>query len=274
MKKILLTTILIGFLFGISYGADTTKPKVTYFSACPTYFSLGQSTTIKYTVQDSGGSGLNRVELWRKKNGEDWKEIKRTYLSGSGPVTGSFTDQPSSKTTYEYGIHVVDVSGNWDTEGGASPYPIKVTVGSMPTCFNYCGKDRCITGYCAPQCVGYARKLSGICDSDCYRDSAYDWYTCESNKGHTSSTPDTGRVLILEKESWNNYYGHAMYVKSCTYSGSGDKYYLILSHSNYNGTCCIETSIKANYYKNTKKLNITTGAWAGKERNVRGFIKY
>ena len=112
---------------------DTTPPTVSAFSVTPISLTLGNSFTISYTVSDTGGSGLNRVELWRANdNGGspiDWAEIlpERTSLSGNGPVSGSFSDAPSSTGTYWYGIHVLDNAGNMSLEPNP-PGPIQVTV--------------------------------------------------------------------------------------------------------------------------------------------------
>jgi tetratricopeptide (TPR) repeat protein len=79
--------------------------------------TTGESFTIEYTVSDIEGSGLNRVELWRKDEQSDWQEIKRDALSGGdGPISGSFSDAPSDSSKYWYGIHVADNAGNWNDE--------------------------------------------------------------------------------------------------------------------------------------------------------------
>jgi len=108
--------------------ADTTAPIVSLFDVQPRTTTLGNPFTITYTVSDSGGSGLNRVELWRAidTNGtpSNWAEIKRTSLSGNGPIQGSFSDSPTIVGTYWYGLHVVDNASNWAPE----PSPIKVTI--------------------------------------------------------------------------------------------------------------------------------------------------
>lgn len=107
--------------------ADTTAPTVNSLSVTPSSVTLGSSFTISYSVSDTGGSGLNRVELWRA-NGSGgspvgWVEVKRTLASGNS-YSGSFSDTPSSGGTYWYGIHVVDNTGNWTPESS----PVKVTV--------------------------------------------------------------------------------------------------------------------------------------------------
>jgi len=140
---------------------------------------------------------------------------------------------------------------------------------SYAGCYYYCGYNHC-TSYCQPQCTSYARAKSGIC---CCQGtgSAVGWYNCEDKKGHTSSTPKSGRVCILSATR-NNSYGHAMYVDKSSGEGNG-KYSLVMSHANYDWKCSsIETNVKATYYKSVKKLKIKSGVWAGKEFNVTGFI--
>jgi len=120
-------------LIKVKPAADTTKPTVSSLSVTPSSVTLGSSFTISYSVSDSGGSGLNRVELWRANDSGgspvSWGEVKRTSASGNS-YSGSFTDAPSSVGFYWYGIHVVDNAGNWAPESS----PVKVTV-TAPTLY-------------------------------------------------------------------------------------------------------------------------------------------
>jgi hypothetical protein len=113
--------------------ADTTKPKVSAFDVQPRSIADGASVSATYTVQDSGGSGLKQVELWRKKDNGTWAGVQTKSLSGNGPVSGSFSDKPSPSGTYYYGIHVVDNAGNYDTEGslGAKTVVVSARVPSV-----------------------------------------------------------------------------------------------------------------------------------------------
>lgn len=80
--------------------------------------TAGQSLTINYTVSDKGGSGLKQVELWCKDEQNEWHEIKPQNILAAedGPFSGSITDSPSGPGKYLYGIHVVDIAGNWNDE--------------------------------------------------------------------------------------------------------------------------------------------------------------
>jgi len=117
--------------FTTSQAADTTKPTVNSLSVSPSSVILGSSFSIYYSVSDTGGSGLNRVELWRANDSggspTGWSEVKRTSASGNS-YSGSFSDAPSSGGTYWYGIHAVDNASNWAAESS----PVKVTV-TAPT---------------------------------------------------------------------------------------------------------------------------------------------
>ena len=114
---------LDGDLYAIEAG-DTIQPTVDNFSVTPASVVAGESVTISYKVSDTGGSGLNRVELWRTDDTDAsgnpiWHsddEVKRTPISGNGPVSDVFTDSPSSVGSYWYGIHVVDNAGKWNDE--------------------------------------------------------------------------------------------------------------------------------------------------------------
>ncbi len=125
------------------FQVDSVIPRVTAFSVTPSLQTAGSAFTISYTVTDSGGSGLNRVELWRATdNGGSpvWPNtpVQQQVVSGSSS-SGSFADIPSSPGTYWYGLHAVDGAGNWNDErnssSGGSPGvfgPIKVTVTTGP----------------------------------------------------------------------------------------------------------------------------------------------
>jgi hypothetical protein len=51
--------------------SDGTYPLVQAFQVMPQSLTTGESFTIDYTVSDTGGSGLNRIELWRKDEQSD-----------------------------------------------------------------------------------------------------------------------------------------------------------------------------------------------------------
>ena len=99
---------------------DTTPPVVYYFYIPSVSVILNNPFTISYSVSDSGGSGLNRVELWRANDNNGtpsgWVELKRNSHTGNGPITSTFTDAPSSVGVYWYGVHVVDNATNWNDE--------------------------------------------------------------------------------------------------------------------------------------------------------------
>lgn len=113
---------------------DNIKPMVNSFDVFPRSINLDDSFTITYTVSDEGGSGLNRVELWRANDRggspSDWAEIERTYISGDGPISGSFYDSPQLPGIYWYGLKVIDNAGNWSSEP-YPPGPIKVKVSNF-----------------------------------------------------------------------------------------------------------------------------------------------
>jgi len=124
--------------FSTTSDEDNIYPTVNSLSVSPSSVTLGSSFTISYSVSDTGGSGLNRVELWRADDSGgspvNWDEVKRTSASGNS-YSGSFTDVPSLGGTYWYGIHVADNAGNWNdeqnslTDGLPGDYgPVEVTV--------------------------------------------------------------------------------------------------------------------------------------------------
>ena len=111
--------------------ADTLAPSVDQFAVSPVSRALGGSFTISYTVSDTGGSSLNRVELQRAPdNGGSpgvWAEISEQAVSGESD-SGFFTDAPPAAGTYWYGLHVVENSENRTTEDS----PLQVIVDAIP----------------------------------------------------------------------------------------------------------------------------------------------
>lgn len=109
---------------------DTTKPTVS-ISVDHGSINLGDTVNIKYTVMDSGGSGLNKVELWRgtdKNNLGPTGQTKSLSGKGDGPVMDTFSDKPSSAVTYYYGIHAIDGAGNVGYDNGAQQVTVKAPV--------------------------------------------------------------------------------------------------------------------------------------------------
>lgn len=106
---------------------DKTKPKVNSMSASPSSLYLGQEVTISYKVTDN--VALKQVELWVKEPESDWKNPsgKINFVSGTSS-SNSFKHTPSKAGTTNYGLHVVDKAGNWNTEGSAGPKSVTVKI--------------------------------------------------------------------------------------------------------------------------------------------------
>lgn len=96
---------------------DWLHPIVLGFEVSPSSLTFGESFNINYNVSSNCSEGLRRVELWRKNETSNWKEIKRNIFSGEiGPISGSFADSLSVPGKYWYGVHVVDNAGNWNDQ--------------------------------------------------------------------------------------------------------------------------------------------------------------
>jgi len=123
-------------------GTDNIPPTISAFSVTPLSVILGTPFTIYYTVSDAGGSGLERVEFFLARDGNnnntpdpgEWKEFYYNSLlgAGDGPVSGSLSNTPSLPGTYWYGIHAVDNAGNRTYEPNP-PGPLRVTVTDADT---------------------------------------------------------------------------------------------------------------------------------------------
>jgi len=111
---------------------DTTKPIVKSMSATPSTVDFGQQVTISYTVTDN--VALKQVELWIMESGSSkWNPSGKVNDAYSTRSSGSFKHTASKAGTINYGIHVVDEAGNWDSEGSAGPKPVKVITPVLPT---------------------------------------------------------------------------------------------------------------------------------------------
>ncbi|HEU4509284.1 MAG TPA: Ig-like domain-containing protein [Pyrinomonadaceae bacterium] len=118
--------------FTIKTGSDGTPPTIVSLYVNPTSAALGSTLNIAYTVSDSGGSGLNRAELYRAPDNGGvpgtWSGLRARSHSGNGPVSASLSDTPSIAGTYWYGLHVIDNAGNIRTESHPlGPVRISIT---------------------------------------------------------------------------------------------------------------------------------------------------
>jgi len=108
---------------------DTIPPTVGPLTAVPSTISLGSSTGIRFTISDSGDSGLDRAELWRAPDigggPGTWTDVNNINgLIGNGPITLTIMNAPPSRGGFWYGVHVFDRDGNQTNE----PAIVKVTV--------------------------------------------------------------------------------------------------------------------------------------------------
>jgi hypothetical protein len=108
---------------------DTIPPTVGPLTAVPSTISLGSSTGVRFTISDSGDSGLDRAELWRAPDISGrpgtWTDVNNINgLIGNGPITLTIIDTPPSRGGFWYGVHVFDRDGNQTNE----PAIVKVIV--------------------------------------------------------------------------------------------------------------------------------------------------
>lgn len=128
---------------------------------------------------------------------------------------------------------------------------------------------------CEPQCIPYARCRSGI---DSCRlgmgNGPLTWFACEEQRGKTAIVPAVGSVLILAANSRRKMpTGHGLYVEAVEETAPA-LYRLILSHTNFDRRCSIETNIEARFDQRQMTVDFVTGAWHawGQDLAVAGFI--
>ncbi|NMB48428.1 DNRLRE domain-containing protein [Candidatus Kuenenbacteria bacterium] len=90
------------------YEIDKIAPTITALSTNVSSVCSGGTATISWSASDTGGSGLNRTELWANP-GSGW-----AIVSGcsSSPCTVTVS------ATTQYGVHAIDNAGNCINESG------------------------------------------------------------------------------------------------------------------------------------------------------------
>lgn len=133
------------------------------------------------------------------------------------------------------------------------------------------GKNR----RCEPQCIPYIRCRSGI--DSCrigIENGPLTWFACEAQRGNTAPVPQPGSVLILAANSRRKMpTGHGLYVEDVIETAPS-LYRLVLSHTNFDRRCSIETNIEATYDLRQRTVDFLSGAWQawGQDLGVAGFI--
>ncbi|MDP2664742.1 MAG: hypothetical protein Q8O97_02125, partial [bacterium] len=102
------------------YRVDYTAPTYQAFTvngvfcsgfSCPATVTTSSPLTITWSASDTGGSGIQKHEVWRSKDGEPWFLIQDNAIS-------PFSNTPPSSGTWWYGVHSVDNTGNCIQDNG------------------------------------------------------------------------------------------------------------------------------------------------------------
>lgn len=130
-------------------------------------------------------------------------------------------------------------------------------------------------GRCEPQSLPYGRCRSGIMTCRLGKGNGpLTWFACEQKRGNTGSEPRPGSILVLAANKGRGMpTGHVMYVEAVAQI-TPFTYKLILSHTNYDRKCSLETNIEAVYDQTAMSLDLTSGAWQvwGRDLKLAGFI--
>ncbi|HEX8148019.1 MAG TPA: RHS repeat-associated core domain-containing protein [Pyrinomonadaceae bacterium] len=185
-------------------GPDTVKPNITGFSVNQTSISPGGTFTFSYTISDSGGSGLNRAELFRAPDSgghadtSQWAGIKSSSHSGNGSVSGTFTDSLSTPGTYWYGLHAIDNAGNTAFEPDP-PGPIRVTVSTACT-------TPSITTHPSDQSITGGQQATLSVTAAGSGPLSYQWY--QGSSGNTSNPVSgaTSSSLAVQPSATTSYW--------------------------------------------------------------------
>ena len=100
------------------------------------------------------------------------------------------------------------------------------------------------------------------------------WFACEARLGNTTTTPLPGSVLILSANARRKMpTGHGLYVEEAV-ELSPALFRLVLSHTNFDRRCSLETNIEARYDRERMTVDFLAGAWRdwGHGLQAAGFI--
>jgi hypothetical protein len=128
---------------------------------------------------------------------------------------------------------------------------------------------------CEPQSLPYGRCRTGnmSCRGN-YQLSPIGWYKCADSSGKTTGTPVAPSILILGDNSKHRMStGHVFVVEKVKDQGGG-RWDLVLSHTNYDRKCSLETNVSAGYDEKNRIVTMHTGKWSpwGKSLKALGFI--
>jgi len=200
-------------------GQDAAPPNVSAFSVdghTISFTTCDSSLTIAWTVSDSGGSGLARIEVWRNSNNAGWAKVHGEALSGNGPLSGSWTEtvEPGS---HQYSLKVFDNNGNCVFENNqpcsGSGSPITATVLTVPAAPT---NLQCLASTDDSITLGWNDNSSNESGFKIYRD-----YLSEANVIHTTAANET---------SWTDsnracYTGYPYWVKATNLCGDSAAVY-------------------------------------------------
>jgi len=190
---------------GLALTEDRTKPTVdNNFSA----LLNNRNVTINYTVRDTGGSGLAKVELWRTEIENNWIDgfQKKQVITGN-EVSGSFVDNNLNNGIYWYGIHVIDKNNNRGSENEAKRIEIDIMSSECIHNVDCDDSKECTSNNCINNSCVYANKSAGtVCANG----------TCDGNGNCTSgdcvANIDCGGDNIESDYAWswdNGQYCHS-----------------------------------------------------------------
>ena len=105
-------------------------PWVRSFVGAPAMLTSGQAVSLSWDVAVVGPTGLERVELWRGREGDAgvadaWQQLTSRGVTGTA-ATGTFADTPGTGVWW-YGVHVVALDGAWSSERQETA-PVRITV--------------------------------------------------------------------------------------------------------------------------------------------------
>jgi hypothetical protein len=248
---------------GKSPGPAATKPSTTAAKPASAKKVAGgtagraASTAIGGTADKKGAaqkaaSGNGKTTPARKTAGSAGaRAVKRA--SGARTATSAGEPRVTAAAVRSSGLFVRDDSGATEA---------------------LCYRRTAGRGRCEPQCLPYTRCRSGI--SSCrtgHENGPVTWFQCEQSRGNTSLDPGDGTILVLGRNKHNMPTGHTLYVEKAAPRDDG-RYDLVLSHTNYDRRCNLETNVAAVYDKDSKTIDMQTGNWAawGRDLKVAGFI--
>ena len=249
--------------------ATSSKPSATTAS-----MPSPRNTAAKATTKQADSGAKTATAVKKTPSPKTARAANKTTTSKNTPTANTAAQAKTRAAKRSTGTAAKASSGSSGVTAAAVRSSGLLTEEGTGSGEALCYRRAAGRGRCEPQCLPYTRCRSGIdsCRTG-HENGPVTWFQCEQSRGNTSLEPGDGTILVLGRNKHNMPTGHTLYVEKAAPRGDG-RYDLVLSHTNYDRRCNLETNIAAVYDKDAKTIDVHTGNWAawGRDLKVAGFI--